>query len=83
MIIKKEITLPIEKRGTKIFAGSRAAMCMVMGTSAIADGPYYKITKVKGGYEVEIETLKERIKALEIRIQKETEYLDIMRQVVK
>ena len=78
-----EIILNVQRKGDKIICNDMNTLCLVMGTKSIGGNlSMYKVTKNKNNYEVNVNTIKERILILESRKEKIGQSIDLMRQVI-
>ena len=83
MKVKKELVLTFELEGNKLVFDDQRTLVLAMGATSIAGNlSIYGIEKKNGKYYVEVEKIRERRKMKIERIRKETEYLDIMNQIL-
>jgi hypothetical protein len=83
MKVKKEITFTFERKGDKLVFDSLRLVQLALGSVAVAGNlSIYGVEKKNGKYYVDIENIKGRRQKKIERIRKETEYLDIMDQIL-
>ena len=81
--VTKKIKLKLDSKGKNIICRDLDTLTMVMGSKSVSGNfSYYKIAKRGTNFIVSKETIRNRIKAIEDRIRRDQEKIDIMKQVI-
>lgn len=83
MNIQIKVNLDIERQGKYFIVGSLSALKILMGSEGVSGNYHlYKVTKENTKFKVPVEEVKKRIKIKQMRIEKESKQLIVMKQIM-
>jgi len=81
--IKRHITISLEKTKSHFIVHSNAALSMLLGTTSVSSNPHiFQVKKVRGGWTVPVEVVKERYVELKRRKADLDDKIAIMGQIL-
>lgn len=84
MQIKTSVKINVEKVGKNLIVKELGTLTLITGSAGVAGNcSLYNIKREKGYWVVPVQTVKDRIKFIQARIDKQERYLEIMKQVVR